>query len=144
MQLYELSDRRKRWNALLLILFCFIAVTGCSSLNMREKLDESINQYNDLLRRRMMGEASHFTVDSLRREFEARAKASEGSRIADYRVVDVKFDKEKSEAEARVEIDYYSLSTFRMKTLTDTQKWAFLGEGGSKKWRLMSPLPEFK
>lgn len=128
----------------LLCSFIILALLGCGGFNMRGKLDESITQYNDLLRKHMLDAASLFTTEALAREFQARAEAAKGMRMVDYRIVAVQYDEKKNEAEARVEIDYYSLSTFRMKTLTDNQKWAYLEDRGSKHWRLTSPLPEFK
>lgn len=143
---HELNGQCKK-NSLRLTLLCsfiILALLGCSGFNIRGKLDESITQYNDLLQKHRLDEARRFTTETLGREFEARVEAAKGTRMVDYRVVAVKYDEKKSEAEARIEIDYYSLSTFRMKTLTDNQKWVYLEERGSKKWRLTSPLPEFK
>ena len=145
---FHKSDGRwKKRNPLRATLLCsliILALLGCGSFNLRRNLDESITQYNDLLRKNMLDAASRFTTETLAREFEARAEAAKGMKMLDYRIVAVKYDEKKSEAEARVEIDYYSLSTFRMKTLTDNQKWAYLEERGSKRWRLTSPLPEFE
>jgi len=137
------KKRNPLWAPLLCLLIIF-ALLGCGSFNIRGKLDESITQYNDLLRKHMLDAASHFTTETVAREFEARAEAAKGVKVIDYRIVAVKYDEKKSEAEARVEIDYYSLATLRMKTLTDNQKWVYLEEQGSKRWRLTSPLPEFK
>jgi hypothetical protein len=128
----------------LLCSLIILALLGCGGFNMRGNLDESITQYNDLLRKHMLDAASLFTTEALAREFEARAAAAKNMKMIDYRIVAVKYDEKKGEAEARVEIDYYSLSTYRMKTLTDNQKWTYLEERGSKQWRLTSPLPEFK
>lgn len=128
----------------LLCSLIILALLGCGGFNVRGKLDESITQYNDLVRKHMLDAASLFTTETVAREYEARAAAAKGMRMIDYRIVAVKYDEKKNEAEARVEIDYYSLATYRMKTLTDNQKWAYLEERGSKQWRLTSPLPEFK
>lgn len=144
---HESDGRWKKRNPMRSTLLCsliILALLGCGGINMRGNLDESITQYNDFLRKHMLDAASLFTTETLAREFEARAAAAKGMRMIDYRIVGVKYDGAKGEAEARVEIDYYSLSTYRMKTLTDNQKWAYLEERGSKRWRLTSSLPEFK
>ena len=76
--------------------------------------------------------------------FSARVRAAKNMRVVDYRITGVKLDEQKAEAEVRVEIDYYTLSAYRLKTLVDTQKWAYVDQGGAKQWRLVSLLPEFK
>jgi hypothetical protein len=112
--------------------------------SIRGAFEQSLDQYGELVRKNKMDLASSFTTDALIDEFSARARAAKNMRVVDYRVTRVKFDEQKAEAEVRVEIDYYTLSAYRLKTLVDTQKWAYVDEGGKKQWRLVSLLPEFK
>ena len=63
--------------------------------------------------------------------------------VADYRIKNIKYDEKKKEAEVKVEIDYYKLSTSRLKTVIDDQKWTYQGKEGKGRWRLMSLLPDF-
>jgi hypothetical protein len=46
--------------------------------------------------------------------------------VVDYRVVRTSFNAQTNEAVAQVEIDYYTLSTNRLRSLIDTQKWAYV------------------
>jgi hypothetical protein len=124
-----------------LIIF---SLSACGSYNIRGKLDQSVTRYNDLVRGLKLDAAGVFASETLWKEFSARAEAARNIRMVDYRIVAVKYDEKKSEAEVRVEIDYYSLSAYRLKTLVDVQKWAYLEEGGTKQWRLTSLLPEFR
>jgi len=121
-----------------------LSLTACGSYNMRAKMDESVTQYNNLLRTQKLDAAGLFVSGTLAKEFAARAEAARKVRILDYRILATRYDEKENEAEVKVEIDYYSLSTYRMKTLVDVQKWAYREEGGTRQWRLTSLLPEFK
>ena len=125
---------------LAVITMTFIA---CAQ-GMRAEFEKSMNQYGDLVRVNKMELASSFTTEALMEEFSARVRAAKNIRVVDYRITGVKLDEQKAEAEVRVEIDYYTLSAYRLKTLVDTQKWAYVDQGGAKQWRLVSLLPEFK
>ncbi len=131
---------RTAFPAILVILL----LSACGSYNIKGKLDQSVNQYNDQLRGQKLDAASLFVSEPLAKEFGARVEAARKVRIIDYRIMSMRYDEKKGEAEVKVEIDYYSLSTYLMKTLVDVQKWAYLEEGGTRKWRLASLLPEFK
>ena len=125
---------------LAVITMTFIA---CAQ-GMRGEFEKSMNQYGDLVRVNKMELASSFTTEALMEEFSARVRAAKNMRVVDYRITGVKLDEQKAEAEVRVEIDYYTLSAYRLKTLVDIQKWAYVDQGGAKQWRLVSLLPEFK
>lgn len=129
--------------ALLLALVISMTLIACTQ-NIRGELEKSLDQYGELVRKNKMDLASSFTTEALMEEFSARVRAAKNMRVVDYRVAGVKFDEQKGEAEVRAEIDYYTLSAYRLKTLVDTQKWAYVEEGGKKQWRLVSLLPEFK
>ncbi len=120
------------------------SLSACGSYGIRGKLDQSVNRYNDLVREQKLDAAGLFVSGPLAKEFSARAEAARKVKIVDYRIMAMKYDEKKSEAEVKVEVDYYSLSTYLMKTLVDIQQWAYREEGGTKKWRLTSLLPEFK
>jgi hypothetical protein len=140
-----LNRKGDRGNILTVLLgvLIIIALSACGTYNLRGKLDQSINQYNDLLRGHKLDAASVFAIETLSKEFSARAEAAKNMRMVDYRIVAMKYDEKKGEAEVQVEIDYYTFSTFRLKTVVDNQKWAYLEEKGTKQWRLTSLLPEF-
>jgi len=135
----------KEDNMRISVLLAFIiTLVACSAQSMRGNFEMSINQYSELVRKHNLDAASLFTTEALAEEFRARVKAAKNMRVVDYRIVGTKYYEEKGEAEAQVEIDYYTLATYRLKTLVDVQKWAYLDEGGKKQWRLTSLLPEFR
>ncbi len=129
--------------SLLLAIVIGMTLAACAA-SIRDEFEKSTKQYGDLERLNKMELAASFTTDALMGEFGARAQAAKNVRVVDYRVAGVKFDEQKGEAEVRVEIDYYTFSTYRLRTLVDTQKWAYLDERGKKQWRLVSLLPEFR
>jgi hypothetical protein len=122
-------------------------VSACSTLtSLREDLDDTVIAYNDLLRWNEFNKAKYFVDESLRHEFEARAKATKNAKIVDYRIVDADFKAEKGEQIVEVEFDYYISPAYMVKTLIDKQKWSYVYIEKEKKkhWRLMTLLPEFK
>lgn len=121
-----------------------IALTACATQSaIRGELDESIKQYNYLLRWHKLDAASFFTSESLSEEFRDRVQAAKNMNIVDYRIKKVNYNEEKGEASVQVEIDYYTLSSNILKTLLDIQRWVYIEENGNKQWRLISLLPEF-
>ena len=114
-----------------------------SQSGIREELNESIANYNDLVRWHKLHAAGIFSADAISDEFRARAKAAKNVRIVDYRIVRVNYDPVRNEAVVQVEIDYYTLTANRLGSLTDSQKWAYVTENGITQWKLMSLLPEF-
>jgi len=110
---------------------------------IREELNESITKYNDFVRWHKLDAAGLFPADAISEEFMTRAKAAKNVRIVDYRVVRMNYDVERNEALVQVEIDYYTLTANRLRSLIDNQKWAYVSENGIKQWKLMSLLPEF-
>jgi hypothetical protein len=114
-----------------------------TSSSIREELNESIARYNDLVRWHKLDAAGLFPADAISEEFRTRAKAAKNVRVVDYRIVRMNYDTQRNEAMVQVEIDYYTLTENRLKSLIDSQKWAYLTEGEIKQWKLMSLLPEF-
>jgi hypothetical protein len=114
-----------------------------TSSSIREELNESIARYNDLVRWHKLDAAGLFPADAISEEFRTRAKAAKNVRVVDYRIVRMNYDTQRNEAMVQVEIDYYTLTENRLKSLIDSQKWAYVTEGEIKQWKLMSLLPEF-
>ncbi len=129
-----------RASLLWVLLICFL--TSCSSVHA--KFQNSLDEYNDMLRWHKLDEASVFVSDALSEDYLARVKAAKNMKIFDYRVLRTKYNEAKNEAEVQVKIEYYVLSTNTLRSLVDVQKWAYVEENGSKQWKLMSLLPEFK
>jgi len=129
----------------LLPVVLVITLVACAPTQsgIREELNESITKYNDLVRWHKLDAAGLFPVDTISEEFRTRAKAAKNVRVVDYRVVKMNYDMQTNEALVQVEMDYYTLTTNRLRSLIDSQRWAYVTEGGIKQWKLMSPLPEF-
>lgn len=115
---------------------------ACSSVH--GKFEQSLTDYNDLLRWHKLEEASLFASDSISAEYMNRVMASKNMKVFDYHIVRTKYDQAKNEAEVMVEFQYYTFATNTLKTLVDIQKWAYVNENGNKQWKLMSLLPEFR
>jgi len=126
-----------------IVLVIALATCAPTQSSIREELNESITKYNDLVRWHKLDAAGLFPADAISEEFRTRAKAAKNVRVVDYRVVRMNYDTERNEAAVQVEIDYYTLTANRLKSLIDSQKWAYVTENGIKQWKLMSLLPEF-
>ena len=127
------------WNML-----AAVAISACMpAMSVRTEFDDSINKYNKFLSSQSFDAAGFFASESIAQEFSARVKAAKNIKVIDHRIVRVGYDEKNGTAQVEVEIDYYSLSSYRMKTLLDIQKWAYVTESGFKHWRLTSLLPEF-
>lgn len=122
-----------------------IVLIGCAPTQsgIREELNDSITRYNDLVRWHKLDAAALFPADAISEEFRTRAKAAKNVRVVDYRVVRMNYDTQRNEALVHVEIDYYTLNANRLRSLIDTQKWAYVTADGIAQWKLMSLLPEF-
>ena len=136
----------KTFLGLLLLVALFTACAGEALKSTREDLLSSITGYNDLLRRGEFDKAKSFVVESKQAEFDARAKAAQGVKVAEYRLMRTDFETEKGEEIIDVELKYTISPGSEVKTLIDKQKWSFVyvKEEKKKRWRLFSALPEFK
>jgi hypothetical protein len=131
----------------LLLCVSLAIVSTCSSLkNFREELKDTVVAYNDLLRWGEFNKAKHFVDASVRQEFEARAQAAKNVKIADYRILNADFETGEGEQIVDVEFDYYTFPTYLIKTLIDKQKWSYIyvEKEKEKRWRLMTPIPDFR
>ncbi len=136
------SVRISTTRASALWVFLLLVLASCSSVH--GKFEQSLNDYNDMLRWHKLEEASAFASDALSQEYMTKVKAAKNMKIFNYRILRTKYNEAKNEAEVQVEIEYYMLSTNALRSLVDIQKWAYVEENGSKQWKLMSLLPDFK
>ncbi len=127
-----------------LLTLIVIAFACCATHSMRGDFEKSINGYGELVRQHKFDAASVFATEAMAEEFLSRARNTKNVKMVDYRIVGISYNEEKGEADVQAEIDYYTLSAFRLKTLVDTQKWVYVYEGGTKQWKLKTALPEFK
>jgi hypothetical protein len=128
------------WPLLLLAVY----ITGCSSQQIRGQFDESLRAYNESLRWHVWNRASLFPSHSILEEFNRRVAEAANVRMVDCRIVSETYSEEHREATVKVDIDYYKVPSQTVRTVHDTQKWAYLEEDGIKGWRLLSLLPEFR
>jgi len=112
-------------------------------MSIKAEFEKNFRSYNELVRWHQLEEASLFPADSISAEYRERLKDAKNVAVVDFRVMDIKYDEKKKEAEAKVEIDYYRHSTLSLKTIMDNQKWAYQKKEGNGHWRLMSLLPDF-
>jgi hypothetical protein len=139
--------RMRIFIGLFLISFVPIACGSYRSLtDIREDLNNTIKEYNDLVRLKEFDKAKRFVAESTWEEFEGRARATRDVTITEYRFVSREFSTPTGMEIAKVEFDYYTAPTTQKKTLIDNQSWSFLYEKEERKklWRLTTPLPEFK
>jgi len=120
------------------------ALVSCNTQrSIKAGFEKNFRNYNELVRWHQLEEASLFPADSISAEYRERLKAAKNVAVVDFRVMDIKYDEKKKEAEAKVEIDYYRRSTLSLKTVIDNQKWTYQEKEGKGLWRLMSLLPDF-
>lgn len=118
-------------------------LVSCSTQNIKADFERNFRSYNEMVRWHQLDDAGLFPADSILAGYRERMKAAKNVAVVDYRVINIKYDEEKREAEVKVEIDYYRLSTLSVKTVIDNQKWAYQENKGKGLWRLMSLLPDF-
>lgn len=140
---------------LLMLLLIPVLCSGCAAyrdMNRREACDNSIKDYNKLVRWQEAEKAAIAFVDPVQRA--AYDKAAETLRRRNVSIADVRIRAqqcliEQRTAESTVEFDYFILPDNRVKTVTDYQRWIYREAdernpaltGG---WKLITPLPEFK
>jgi hypothetical protein len=139
----NLSLKGESMRTFLSVLIIAITLAACGP-NLREKFDESLNQYSALVRWNDLDAAGMFAADSRREDFIARTRAAKNVKVMDYRIVRTRYDEKKHRASVDVEIEYYLLSSARLKTLRCTEEWAYGEEKKPNGWRLMSLFPEFR
>jgi hypothetical protein len=127
-----------------LLFIVTICLAGCSSPQIRGEFDESLRGYNESVRWREWSRTGLYPAHSILEEFNKRVAAAQNLRVVDYRIVSNTYSEERREATVGVEIDYIKASSQTVKTIHDTQQWAYLEENGKKGWRLLSLLPEFR
>ncbi len=125
------------------ILIVITLIACMTNIAIRNELAESIDKYNKLLSSQSFDAAGLFAAESIAKEFSARIKAAKNIKIVDYSIEKTDYDEENGKAEVAVKIDYYSISSYKVNTVLDVQKWEYITQKGAKQWRLMSLLPEF-
>jgi hypothetical protein len=137
-------DRKDVMRILFLPLLIVASLVSCNAQrNIKADFEKNVKNYNESVRWHQFESASLFPADSIAGEYKERARKASNAEVVDYRIVTVKYDDMRKEAEVKVEIDYYTLSSSKVRTLVDIQKWVYQEKEGIGLWRLMSLLPEF-
>ncbi len=136
--------RRKNMPKLLLLSLITISLISCAGLGSRDEFDMSLEKYNQLVRWGDFDQAALFSSVSISREFRESAKTAGNVKIADYQIIDVKYDEKALKASVVVTFSYYFPTSGIVNKVTDNQQWVYLDEGGGKTWRLKSLLPDFR
>ena len=132
------------------LLLLSMVLVACGSYkamtDVREDLMDAIKQYNELVRLKDFEKARQYVAGSARDEFDARVQLARDVKISEYRILKREYITTTDEEIVKVEVDYTFAPSAQKKTLLDEQKWSFLyvKEEGGKRWRLITPLPEFK
>ena len=125
------------------LLLTAVLVSCNTQRSIQADFEKNFRNYNELVRWHQLDEASLFPADSIAAGYRERLKNAENVAVVDYRVMNIKYDDKKKEAEVKVEIDYYKRNILSLKTVIDNQKWAYQEKEGKGLWRLMSLLPDF-
>jgi hypothetical protein len=129
---------------LLLIALLMVLVSSCSTIGVKEELDETVKAYGIAVRWKNLETADLFADSSIREKFQKQVEKMANVQVFDYRIVNVEYDETMKKATVNTEISYYLLTSNRAGTLVDKQIWLYGGEKGSRGWHLMTLLPEFK
>jgi hypothetical protein len=120
----------------------FILV-ACSP-NIRGDFDDTFAKYNDILVRNDLGASGLFVADKAKESYITSISAAKNARIFEYRIVNKTVNETARTARLDVELDYYMLSSSRVKTLRYLQEWIYIEGKDFKGWRTITPLPPFK
>jgi hypothetical protein len=131
-------------SVVLFMLALTVAVCSCSTYNIRGNLDETARAYEVAVRWKHFETAELFVASSIRDQFQKRVKDAKDVEVADYQIITVDYDEASKRATVNAEITYSTRSSNRIRTLIDKQVWSYEDQKGSKQWRLMTLLPEFK
>lgn len=120
-------------------------LAGCTMpYSARERLDDQIKSYRNVVRWREMNKASAVVHETVRAEYLKRSETIRSSiQIVDCRVIRTDVAGDGETAEVIMEIDYHILPSTRIKTVVDHQKWRQFKVDMKSYWQLMTLPPEF-
>jgi hypothetical protein len=131
-------------SAILFMLALMVAVCSCSTYNLRGNLDETARVYGVAVRWKNFETTELFAASSIRDQFDKRVENAKDVEVVDYEIIAVDYDEASKKATVNAKITYSTRSSNRVRTLIDKQVWSYEDQKGSKQWRLMTLLPEFK
>jgi hypothetical protein len=121
-----------------------LLITGCASMKItRASLDDSVRNYQQLIRWQEVPSAVFLVSEPMRPEYLEKATGFNRVKVVDYRIKGVDFSKEQKKATVIVEYDYHLKSGLTIKTIVDTQTWQYFDTIEPEGWRLTSYPPAF-
>lgn len=133
--------------AVKLAAVALLILSGCATIAemkiSRETLDNTIRDYQQLIRWQESASAVVFVSEPMIPTYLEKATGYNRVRIVDYRIKSVDFSKEQKKATVVVEYDYHLKSGLTIKTVVDTQKWVYVQNIPSEGWKLTSYPPAF-
>ena len=131
-------------SAILFMLVWMVAVSSCSTYNLRGNLEETARAYGVAVRWKNFEATELFVASSIRDQFDKRVKDAQDVEVAEYEIIAVDYDEAGKKATVNAKITYSTRFSNRVRTLIDKQVWSYEDPKGSNQWRLMTLLPEFK
>lgn len=129
------------------MLFCGLLLAACvPDRGFREDFEHSVKTYNRMLRWQEISAAGQLYMEPEKLDTFMATVDNMGRRgvtITDFRILIMDFLPDRKRGDALVEFDYYSLPSFRIKTLTYKQNWVYRDVDNSMSWRVKSALPSF-
>ncbi|MDD2272346.1 MAG: hypothetical protein PHP95_09180 [Desulfuromonadaceae bacterium] len=128
-----------------LCIVCLMLAACATQTSLSEEFDRSVKAYNRMLRWHEIESAGMTYIDpELRDEYlkQAESLKKRGLSFTDFRILSARYVPEKKTGDAVAEFDYYLLPSNRVKTVSYRQAWVYTES--SKKWKLMSGLPDFE
>jgi len=129
---------------LFLIAIMTLVLVSCSK-NVKEDFETTFEKYNDALVSSDLRTTFPFVAEKAKdayvRSFD---EASKIARIFESRIIKKTVDEVGRKARIDVQLDYYLLSSNKVKNLRYVQEWTFIEENKQKNWKVLTPLPEFR
>jgi len=128
---------------LFLLAGAVMLLAGCRTLYCTSsEFDKTARKYDELIRWGESQKACLAYVDPALKDDCLKRGAKAGDvKVVDYRVKLTECNTEKGEATARVEFDYLSIPSTKLRTVEDVQSWRYLEK--EMIWQLTTLPPEF-
>jgi hypothetical protein len=122
------------------LVACFV---GCGTKHVAQnRLDETLAWYQRMVEKGDLEATVLLASDSIAGEYLERSRGAREARVIECRILRVDYSVTGEEADVSVEVEYYSLSTLKVKKTREMQKWVYTRDASSSRWRLMT-VPSF-
>jgi|WetSurMetagenome_2_1015567.scaffolds.fasta_scaffold00204_17 hypothetical protein len=124
------------------IVIMALVLVACSK-DLKKDFETVFDKYNDALVSSDMRSTYEFVADTARASYIKSCEDSKHVRIFEYKIIKKTVDVPKRKASIEVDLDYYFVSSNKVKRLHYVQEWSLIETKEAKEWKLISPLPEF-